>query len=402
MDKNITMQKETIAIYKERRKIPILFNPFLLFVFSILGDAIFQLYFHKKFWSPFSYEPTAIYNGWVIMLYIESFIAISLGFLMSYVIYGAIQIKKASNSKQKLFVKVDKLNLIAFILFMIMLISTVIAQLMMGDTNFIYILLGKVNTYSIHEHIRKSFLGVEGIPIMTAYFIVILWYCYKLLNLKINKWLKFGLILAIFQFVSIAEAGGLLYFIFAYILQAKANYKIWSRLLLSFVLLMIIFMATRIIRNPGSHILFTLHYFSIFVFGAYLGSPVVNTAYLFANNYIGNFAHFFDNMIPRKLIDLKSNLQKQLPDPTSPEGLVGLAFMAGGSIFLICYSFIVGLLVSWFYIMSRKFFAFEIFLPFILVTVAFSMMYNNFLNLDFFWMPLLFSFIVQWSAIRLR
>ena len=394
------MKKETIVVYKKRKKIPFFLNPLLLFAFAILGDAIFQLYFHKQFFSPFSYSPVAVYDGWVIMLYIESFVAICFGFLMSYIMYGAIKTKKASNSKQKLFVKTDRLNLISLALFIIILASLIINQLLLGRANFINILLGKVSTYTIHEHIKKGFFGIEGVPIIIAYFIVILWYSYRSLNLNSSKWLKFGIILALFEFVSIAEAQGLLYFIFAYILQAKNNYKMLSKLLLSFAVLLIVFMVTRIIRNPSHHIEFNLHYFSVFVFGAYLGSPIVNTTYVFANHLKTDLAPFFTNIIPHKLINLKSNLQKQMPDETSPEGLVGFAFMAGGSVFLFYYSFIIGLLVSWFYILSQKFFEFEIFLPFLLVTVAFSMMYINFLNLDFFWLPLLFSFIIKWITVK--
>lgn len=393
------MHKEIVTVYKEYNKIPLPFNPLLLFLFAILGDAIFELYFHNQYWSPFSYSPTAIYNGSVIILYVESFIAISLGFLFSYISYDIVRIKKACDEK-KFTVRIDRLNLIAFVLFVILLLNLIISQLALGNSNFINILHGKVSALLIHKKIKKAYFGNQGISLITAYCIVILWYSYKRLNLKVNKWLKAGVILALFQFISISEAQGFLYFFSAYIMQKKADYKTWIKILLSFIIILIVFIITRIIRNPGHNIMFNFHNIILFIFGPYLGSPVANTTYIFINHYRGNFLNLFANMIPHKLANLKSNLQQRLPDPMSPEGLVGAAFMFGGAIFLFYYSLFIGVLVSWFYIMSRKFFSFEIFLPFLLVTVAFCMMYNNFLNLNFFWIPLLFSFIVQWSAVK--
>lgn len=294
---------------------------------------------------------------------------------------------------------VKKISVISFFLFVfIFLLRTYFTR----EVNFFAIIQGQATSEDIEKALENSPFGINGLALLFSYFFLILWQHSALFNYQ-NKYLKYGLFLAFFVFISQGKVQGLLYFFACYISQKRFTTGYIKRLLLGLVVVLVIFFVSRILRNQDQNLAFESQLFFIFVLGSYLGAPIINSDYIFSNSEFNFNGLFFSHLLPKKFDFFDLSSSAYLPDPTSPFGVCGSSLAFGSITFSLFYAVIVGFFSGYCYRASKINPVANIFLPFLFVACFFSMMYNHFANLTFFWIPLLLCwFLVRLTTIKIR
>jgi hypothetical protein len=366
-----------------------LFRPSFLFLIS-LGSAILLLWYGDQssvFWAATEIYSYSMSNNFYLYFFLF------VGFIYFSALAGEgfgknrqIEIRNYSIDEKA----IKKLSAISFFMFiLIFLLRTYYTK----DVNFFAIIQGQATSEDVEKALENSPFGINGLALLFSYFYLILWQHSALFKYK-NKYLKYGLFLAFFVFISQGKVQGLLYFFACYISQKKFSIEMIKRLILGLGVILSIFFTSRILRNQDQDLSLESELFLIFVFGNYLGAPIINSDFIF-NNFQYNFSDlFYSQLIPKKLNIFDLSSTSFLPDPTSPIGVFGSSLVFGSILFSLSYAMIVGYLSGLCYRISKNNPVANIFLPFLFVACLFSMMYNHFANLTFFWIPLLLCWLV--------
>ncbi|MFL4462118.1 hypothetical protein P9479_24535, partial [Escherichia coli] len=128
--------------------------------------------------------------------------------------------------------------------------------------------------------------------------------------------------IVLLKFIAFGKLQSLVCLFFAFILfSPNVAYK---KLFFYMCLTIALFTVTRVIRNPDQNLLESGDFLLKFIGGYYLGSPVVNSMYIYKYD-IHDLVYFFNWTIPQKIIG-KSTIVDMLPDTTSPLGLFGTTY----------------------------------------------------------------------------
>jgi hypothetical protein len=370
-------------------------HPLLLFGFALLGNTTFQLLSADADWSPFSVYLVDVYCN-IVWVYMAGFISICMGFIF----IGKFM---QNGTKQHVIInylpKFGVLNPMLKISALLNIGTFILSQVYMGDAHMFNVLSGKVTMQQVEDALMESPLGIHSLSLICGYLVVLLWHTYRIIGVN-SVWANAALFVALIKFVSAGKAQGLLYVLFAYALQQETLRKIWKPVV-GGAGIIVVFLITRIIRNPDQEFIFGSEFIMLFLGGYYLGAPIVNTTYAFLN--MDKFSHMglmVTHLIPTKVLPWPTDVIGLYPDPTSPAGLIGTAIASSGIYFMIIYCFFVGVVSGVFFKLSKYKLTFRIHLPFMLMACAFSMMYNHFMTLSFFWIPLIFAFIIARYGFR--
>lgn len=276
-----------------------------------------------------------------------------------------------------------------------------ISQYYMRDANFIQIMAGNVSAQEIEEVLRGSPIGVHGVKLLAGFYAVLLHRACKLG--EVTGWKIVVLHLqAVFIFLSSAKIGGMLFWVASLLSLSGSSWKSLIRVVIGALLIVLLFVGTRILRNPGMEMAAIWEFLFAFMFGLYMGSPVVNTNFILLNpEFSGSFVFLLSHFIPQKLLPVTLlDLMKSFPDPTSPLGVVGAAFGFLSYFGVAMVGVFCGFLARKLQPQGLGDIARIIFLPFLIVSCAFAVMYHHFFNLTFFWIPLGMSFFLSRKYFR--
>ncbi len=271
-----------------------------------------------------------------------------------------------------------------------------VSQYFMGAANIAEIIRGNVSAQDIEEVLRGSPLGVHGLKLVAGFYAVVLCRACYIADLK--GWRVVLLHMqAIFIFLSSAKIGGMLFWVASLLSLGQVNWKSALRILFASLAIVFLFVVTRILRNPGMELTDLVGFVANFIFGLYLGSPVVNSNFLLVNpEYSGSIVFLFSHLLPHKILPVTLlDLMKAFPDPTSPLGIVGAAFGFLSYAGVMLVGIFCGFLTRRLEPTSERDIAKILFFPFLVVACAFSVMYQHFFNLTFFWIPLIMSIYVS-------
>ncbi|MGL4770983.1 MAG: hypothetical protein ACRC2I_08855 [Plesiomonas shigelloides] len=264
------------------------------------------------------------------------------------------------------------------------------SQWSMGASNLynLYV-INSVSAQDIERAINSSAFAVHGLLILWGYsFILYFGVCSFV---KRWSWLTLlSSIISVLAFLSMGKLQSLLYFVFALIFFSRKRISLFK---FSIYLLLIVslFVVTRIIRNPDMGLSLNADFLLRFIGGFYFGSPVVNSTFLWEHQ-MHNIQYAFNWLIPQKIMP-PSDVSKLFPDATSPLGFFGTALYSFWP-FSWVYVGLIGMVCQVIIGFRMSSLACYIFCPFMIVTCFFSMMYNNFINLIFFIIPLIISFVL--------
>jgi len=379
----------------EDLKISSIFNPFYLIFFSSIINYIFQINFVNNDWSAFS-----LFNINYVNDLDGIFLLSGLGMIFGYML-NLLLINKNFINKNFLFINKVKLNNDTKTISILIAIGVILVQYYLGSANLYNLYLGGATPQDVEIAIENSPFGLHGIAMLVAFCGIIIWHFNRLIkNNEFNNKLLF-LVLCIY-FLSYGKAQGFVYLAISYILEPSSLKSTLKKVSCAALIIACIFLTTRILRNQGSDFNFSIEWLLRIMLGPYFGSPIVNTYYAYSESmWEYGWPIFFISMIPSKLINIKSYLA-DLPDPTSPLGITGAALLFGGPYFVFIYTVLVTCLSVYMFNKSKLIFSFRLFLPFLMVSCIFSMMYNHFMNLTFFWIPLLFCYIISKRYVHLN
>lgn len=369
------------------------FNPVILITIAIVFNTLFQLYTSNKEWNSFSiFNETPDYKVLIISLVFYVFFLI--GAFIAYLFkYPSLGRKRKFYLYDESFYK----KLFNYILILNML-TFFICQYYMNDANLVNIYIGGgVSAQTIEERIASSPLGIHGVSLLLGYLGLVMLGMSRLTN-DDRKIVLLSLLIIIVKFISYAKLQSLLYVFFAMMLYSKRRISINKGTLIGLIIV-VLFAFTRIIRNPEQDLSFSFNFLFRFIGGFYFGSPVVNFSYVVKNN-IHDLYYFFNWFVPQKIIPA-SAINLEFPDITSPIGFVGSAYVSLG-IFSFVYAYIVGFIVQYMYLQRCNSPVSYIFQPFLVMACIFSMMYNNFVNVNFFILPLIFTLWVVRRTISIK
>lgn len=358
------------------------FNPVILITIAIILNTFFQLYTSNKEWNSFSiFNETPDYKILTISMvfYIFFLTGAFFAYLFKYPSIGKI---RKFYIRDNFFYK----RLFNFIL-IFNILTFLISQYYMSDANLFNIYIGGgVTAQTIEERIASSPLGIHGISLLVGYAGLVMLGMSRLTNDN-RTVILFSLLIIVVKFINYAKLQSLLYVFFAMMLYSRRKISINKGVLIGLIIV-ILFAFTRIIRNPEQDLSFSFDFLFRFIGGFYFGSPVVNFSYIIKNN-VHDIYYFFNWFVPQKIIPA-SLINLEFPDVTSPIGFVGSAYVSLG-IFSFVYAFIVGFIVQYIYLQRSTSPVSYIFQPFLVMACVFSMMYNNFVNLNFFILPFIFT-----------
>ncbi|HDJ2743372.1 TPA: oligosaccharide repeat unit polymerase [Salmonella bongori] len=369
------------------------FNPVILIAISIVLNTLFQLSTSDKQWNSFSiFNESPDYRVFTISLIFYIFFLI--GALSSYFF------KCTTPKKNNIFYLYNEFfyrRLFNYIL-MLNILTFCIAQYYMQEANLVHIYLwGGVSAQLIEQKIVSSPLGIHGISLLIGYFGIVMLGVARLTNDN-RMVVLFSLFFIIIKFLSYAKLQSLLYVFFAIMFFSRRRISINKGFAIGLIIILL-FSFTRIIRNPDQDLSLSFDFLFRFVGGFYFGSPVVNFSYVIQNN-IQDILYFFNWFIPQKIIPA-SNINLDFPDITSPIGFVGSAYVSLG-LFSFVYAYLVGFIVQYIYLQKDISPTSYIFQPFLVMACIFAMMYNNFVNLNFFILPLIFTIWVVRKTLRIK
>lgn len=369
------------------------FNPVILILMSIVLNTFFQLYTSEEEWNSFFiFNQKPDYTVFFISLVFYLF------FLFGAFFAYLFNYQKHSNHRSHYLYNFSFYNGLLKFVFYSNVISLIVTQYYMHEANIYNIYIsGGVSAQTIESQIASSPLGIHGISVMLGYFGIIMYGISRLI--KDNRAIVFiSILVIIIKFISYAKLQSLLYVLLALMLFSRRRISINKGVVIGGVVIFL-FSFTRIIRNPEQNLSLSFDFLFRFVGGFYFGSPVVNFNYVIQNN-IQDVFYFFNWFLPQKIIPA-SPISLEFPDVTSPIGFVGSAYVSLG-IFSVIYAYLVGFIIQLIYLQRNTSpFAF-VFQPFVTMACIFAMMYNNFVNMIFFILPLIFSYLVVIKTICAR
>lgn len=278
-----------------------------------------------------------------------------------------------------------------------------VSQYFMGAANIGEIIRGNVSAQDIEEVLRGSPFGIHGLKLIAGFYAVVLCRACYIADLK--GWRVVLLHLqAVFIFLSSAKIGGMLFWVASLLSLGQVNWKSALRFFFASLVIVFLFVVTRILRNPGMELTDLVGFVTNFIFGLYLGSPVVNANFLLVNpEYSGSVVFLFSHLLPHKVLPVTLlDLMKAFPDPTSPLGIVGAAFGFLSYAGVMFVGVFCGFLTRRLEPKTERDVAKILFFPFLVVACAFSVMYQHFFNLTFFWIPLVMSSYVSRRYFRVE
>lgn len=355
--------------------------PAVLLTLSIGGNLVFQIIGLEAAWSPFSVLGVDFDVALIPLVLMALF-----GFWLG-VVACAICTAGSTSSPTHSLVRVERLDRMSALLTIALVVALVVTQWSLGGANVVNLWRGMVTPKDVEEAIQASPMGVHGISLLVAYAAVMVWHAARLSGHS-SPWVVLCFILSAIFFLSQGKAQGLMYLAAAYLLEPRRPRELVARVLFAILAISLIFLATRVARNQDGDLSLNFETLLLLALGLYFGSPLVNTSYILHNGLqVGNASAFVSHLIPEKLL-ARSDLFEQLPDPTSPLGLVGAGLVLGGGLQMLVFCVVVGGFTFYLGRLLRVSAAVRLFFPFLVVACMFSMMYNHFANLTFFWIPL--------------
>lgn len=382
--RNLMIEKR----FTNRMDIRSILTPSVLVFFSGVINTIFQYNSSDYTWSPFyifSVQPSAELIYSYLFFYFFFFIGVV---TVDLVFFIKRPVPRLRIFEYEMECSTFKKSSLLFFVSGVLLYLT--SQYFMGSENVYNLYVANtVSAKDIEETIKNSPLGIHGVLLLWAYAFIIYYGVCKQSN-KTNLTLKTTLVLSILVFVSSGKLQSLLYLFFAMFFYAKNRIGL-LRFLIVLLLVIILFAFTRIVRNPDQDMGFDMDFLFLFIGGFYFGSPVVNTTYLVEND-IHNLQYIFTWLVPQKLLPT-SDVTLLFPDQTSPIGFFGTALISFGY-YGVIYTYAIGILSQVIHKLRFTYISLFVFYPFLFMSCFFSMMYNNFMNLTFFIIPLLFALII--------
>jgi len=363
----------------------------IIFLFSNLLNLVIQIGFLSTKWSPFFIRDLQM-NYEIIYVYIISMVFLTLGFSVYKTIdskIGFSTFSKLDYIDERKLIKLIKLDSIALFVFLI------ITQLSLGKSSLFYLWSGSVRGPDVELAIQNSFPGVHGVLLVLIFTSLILWSAWFIAGIENKKWIVIMLAFCILSSLSQGKIQLLFYFSVFYLCQQRSFYSLFLRSIVCFLSVLIFFFITRLLRNQGAGYDESVDTFLLFIVGLYLGSPFLNTSYILQHKALmmNSVAEFFRHLLPSRFI-VNNNWALVLTDVSSPNGFIGNGLLLGGPFWLYGYCFLVGLFVHYLYTRSINNLTIKLFYPFLITTCLLSFLYDHFMNLMFFWVPMLISFCV--------
>ncbi|EDR4345263.1 oligosaccharide repeat unit polymerase, partial [Salmonella enterica subsp. enterica serovar Havana] len=361
----------------------------------VVLNTIFQIKTSEEVWNSFNifnFNPDN--NVLIITLFFFFFFLI--GAFSSYCfLYNKINFPPRN---EYIIYNFKKYDVFFKVILLMNVITFLITQYFMGNANIINIyILGGVNAQLIESKIASSPLGIHGISLLLGYFGILMYGMARLLNDK-RPIVLISLIIIIIKFISYAKLQSLLYVFLGLMLYSPKKISFTKGSCVA-IFTIILFSVTRIIRNPDQDLSFNFEFILRFIGGFYFGSPVVNFSYIVQNN-ISDIFYFFNWFLPQKIIPA-STISLYFPDSTSPIGLVGSSYVSLG-FFSFVYAFFIGFIAQYIFLKRNRTPFSYIFQPFLVMACLFSMMYNNFVNMNFFILPLIFTVFLVKRILRAK
>lgn len=364
--------------------------PLVVFLFSTLSTLFIQILFLGTHWSPFAiwqikFNPEIVYVCLLAMFFL------TLGnFLYPYLfrinfLRGYEEIPSLDQFK---LIKLIKLNSIFLVIFLI------ITQVSLGHSWIYNLWSGVVRGPDVENAITDSIFGIHSILLILIFTSLILWTANFRLGLKNNRWLELMLVIAFISSLSQGKIQILFYFAVTYLFQQKES-KLIKKIFILALTILIIFFITRLLRNQGTNLVAGFDTFLLFVVGIYLGSPIVNAAYILEHHALTNdlIIEFFKYMLPSRLYN-ETIFHSHFIDVTSPAGFIGHGLMLGSPFGLCLYSFLTGILIRHLAVKSSNNLTCYLFYPFLITSCLLVFLYDHFLNLVFFYIPMMLCYLV--------
>lgn len=365
-------------------------HPAVLLLCAIGGNSLLQLANRNADWSPFSVF--AVHPApYITLLYACATLAVLGGAALG--IFSVFPSKRLDRHLvyQVDLARLDRLSLGAIALTLPLFAAT---QVSLGSANLLNLWTGQATALDVEEAIKTSPLGIHGLALIAAYGALLIWHAHRLAQHSTMK-CKLSLLLATLIFLSQGKAQGVVYLGAAFVLQPQFRKGAGLKFAAIILAILAIFLLTRVARNQDQDLQIGLDLMLLFVFGFYFGSPVANTSYLIEGDTVPvHLSSFFSFLLPQKLLPA-DDITASLPDPTSPFGVVGSGVLLGGIPQALVYCFLVGFIAAFLYRQGQRHLSIRLFQPFLLVACLFAMMYNHFMNLTFFWIPLVLAFFVS-------
>ena len=363
----------------------------IIFLLSNLLNLAIQIGFITSKWSPFFIRHLQ-FNYEIVEVYVLSMCILTLGFI-------SYERLTKNNSffvvKNNPFIDQLKLEKLVKLNSMLLLIFLIITQFNLGKSNIFYLWAGLVRGPDVEIAIHNSFPGVHGLLLLLIFTSLILWSACFIAGSKNKAWIFVMLTLSILSAISQGKVQLLFYFGVFYLCQQRSFYRLFLRSISCFLVILILFFISRLLRNQGLGFDGSIDTFLFFAVGLYLGSPFINSAYILQQHALmmNSMAEFFRHLIPIRLLG-SHDWANVLPDASSPNGFIGNGLLLGGPFWLYVYCFLVGLFLNYLYTQSIHNLSMKLFYPFLITACLLSFSYDHFMNLMFFWIPMLMSFFV--------
>lgn len=361
-----------------------------LLIFVNIFNLALQFYFLSADFSPF--ELFDLEEQAVSFKIVQVYIGTSLFLLLGFSLYGFVLGEKVSCSsfllnRSMLFKFVKSTSVLLAILL-------IVTQISLGDANIINLWRGFVNADDVERAITASFFGVHGSLLILIFFSLILWVASFELGIRNSPWIVCMLTLSLVSAVSQGKAQLLFYFLTTYSLQLNKSPRLIIKFLLMASAVLAFFFISRLLRNQELSLTASVHNFLLYTVGVYFGAPFVNTSYILDHSDIMVSAwEFFGHLLPARFF-AHTDIYLNLPDISSPNGFIGNGLLLGGQSALYLYSLFIGWGIHFLFSKSRATLTFRLFYPFVVSACLLSFLYDHFVNLMFFWLPMLLSFIL--------
>ena len=370
--------------------------PAVFLTVSVGVNSAFQLASASEIWSPFLLLDVGVHPK-VGYFYLLAVIGIWLGTGLS-IVFSRRTLKTQITT---VIISVRRLRQVTRILFLILLLMFIVTQIELGSANLLNLWRGQVSALDVENALKLSSFGIHGLGLLVAYAFLLCWHVNRLAAVQ-SSLAAAGIVLASLYFLSNGKAQGMVYVAAAYLFQRTAQRGIYWRIILATAVIAILFVITRLARNQSNDVDLDVYGVLLLAVGFYFGSPVSNTSFIMTNGLeVNALSAFFANFIPQKIVSTVEFFDL-LPDPTSPVGLAGSALLLGGLAPAFVYFVCTGYLAQHVYQRSSATLASCLFMPFLFVACTFAMMYNHFMNLTFFWIPLCVANVMSAHLIALR
>lgn len=372
-------------------------SPYILLLLSIVGNLILQICNQDSDWSPFRLLGTD-YNPKVTFYAAIAVLALTAGYSIARFKHFCLP---RMQKQRDVPINLRRLQGISKVIFLLQIALTAATQIALGSANIVNLWSGAATPQDVEAALKNSPFGINGLAIIVSYLAIMVWHTSRLLHFNC-RWTIPLLVAACIHLLSQGKAQGVIYVAAAYLCEPREIRSALLNILAIVLMVGFIFLVTRIARNSESDMIAGVELFLQLALGLYFGSPVANTSYALAHGLdVNNISAFLPHLVPQKLLPDNSNFTSQLPDPTSPFGMVGYALFLGNPVLFVLYFILCGYFSQDIRNRSSYELSSRIFLPFLLVSCAFAMMYNHFANTVFFWIPFFMAKVLA-RAITLR